>query len=29
VAHSYSQQSVANRYLEIYEAAMQPKQLNK
>ncbi len=25
VAHNYSQQSVANRYVEVYEAAMRPK----
>ena len=29
VAHSYSQQSVANRYIEVYEAALQPKELNR
>ena len=29
VAHSYSQQSVANRYIEVYEAALQPKQFSK
>jgi len=27
VAHHYSQQSVANRYIEVYEAAMRPKQV--
>jgi glycosyltransferase involved in cell wall biosynthesis len=29
VAHSYSQQSVANRYIEVYEAALQPKEFSK
>lgn len=29
VAHNYSQQSVANRYIEVYEAALQPKELNR
>jgi len=29
VARSYSQQSVANRYIEVYEAALRPKELNR
>lgn len=29
VAHHYSQQSVASRYIEVYEAAMRPKELKR
>ena len=29
VAHSYSQQSVAKRYIEVYESAMQPKEMKR
>lgn len=29
VAHCYSQQSVASRYVEVYEAAMRPKELKR
>lgn len=29
VARCYSQQSVAKRYIEVYEAALQPKELNR
>ena len=29
VAHSYSQQSVANRYIEVYEQTMRPRELKK
>ena len=29
VAHCYSQQSVANRYIEVYQAAMRPQQSEK
>ena len=29
VAHCYSQQSVANRYIEVYEAALQPKKYSR
>ena len=29
VAHNYSQQNVANRYIEVYEQAMRPRELKK
>ena len=29
VAHNYSQQSVAKRYIDVYEQAMRPKELKR